>query len=190
MGPITLGAMLVLGVAATANARLRVRATLHTPGVRVYVAGGGHYPNRVVVRRVFPYDVFEITRRDRQVARRLARFAGVPTRRFLRMRRQGYRWVEIGRWYDIPRRVVRTALRRRAWNRSVWNHRAYGRFGYAPRHGWTHVEGRGDDHYVVRRKRHRKFKDVRHHREANGFENRNKRDDGRRDRKGYDGDNQ
>jgi hypothetical protein len=91
---------------------------------------------------------FKIQKQDRMIARRLARYTGMPARELIGMKRLGYNWFEIGRWLYLPRPVVRAAMHERSWRRFLrmerrlamsgrrtleWRHVTYhdgdGRFG-------------------------------------------------------------
>jgi len=117
-------ALLLLG-AGDASARVRVRATVHTPygAVRIDNSQRGRY---YAPRRHLDYTV---TRYDRKIAKRLARYTGVSKGEILRLRRQGYRWSEIGRRLDVSRRVVRAAKHQGSWQRFLRDERRYARHG-------------------------------------------------------------
>ncbi len=131
---LSLLALLLVG-ANDASARVRVRATVYTPygAVRIDNSHSGRYS---APRRHLNYT---ITRQDRRIAKRLARYTGVSKREILRLRRQGYRWSEIGRRLDVSRRVVRAAKHQDTWQRFLRDERRYasrGRFhrGHGGRH--------------------------------------------------------
>ena len=128
-----LGLIAFFAVIATfqnASADVRVRATLTTPSVRVHVGNTseGFYRGEVMPRR---HDRFDdryhnhsrINGRDRMVATRLARYTGVPSWELIDMRRHGYRWVEIGRWLELPRFAVRAAMSHQSWKRFLRDQR-------------------------------------------------------------------
>jgi hypothetical protein len=110
----------VAALAAQASAEIRVEARVHTPELSIYAGNapscyyGARPARRLPYRRAAYY---EITRRDRKIAHRLAWYTGMPAKRLLRLRRRGYRWFEIGHWLYVPRPVVRAAMHRRSWNR-------------------------------------------------------------------------
>lgn len=128
-----LGLIAFFAVIATfqnASADIRVKATLTTPTVRVHVGNTseGFYRGEVVTRRHGRFEDrfhnhYRIDRRDRMVANRLARYTGVPSYELVDMRRHGYRWVEIGRWLELPRPVVRASFDQRSWKRFLRDQR-------------------------------------------------------------------
>jgi hypothetical protein len=103
-----------------ARAGIKVRAALRTPNVRIQVSNhsADRRPGICRTPRV-EYRLHRVTisQSDRRIAKRLARYTGVPQRELLQLRRQGYRWNEIGRWYHVPRPVVRAAREARDWQR-------------------------------------------------------------------------
>jgi hypothetical protein len=120
------------GIAQDAKAEIRFDATLRTPNVRVRIGNlppshyrsykGGYLP----VRRQMHY---RITKHDRAVARRLARYTGVPAGELIQLKRYGYSWLEIGRWLYLPRPVVRAAMNQRSWKRFLVMERRHARYG-------------------------------------------------------------
>lgn len=116
---IALALLVGPGIVQAAEAGIRFNATLHTPNVRVRVGNTplGHYRvykrGYLPIRRLQPY---RIGKRDLKIAHRLARYTGVPARELIQLKRQGYSWIEIGRWLSLPRRVVRAAMHQRSWN--------------------------------------------------------------------------
>lgn len=111
--------LLGLALAEDAEARIRVNATLRTPHLGV-VYDSGPVAYRELPRRplsVRYYDRVKISKRDRRIAKRLAWYTGVPRRDLIHAKQVGYTWREIGRWLDIPRRVVKAARSSRSWNR-------------------------------------------------------------------------
>ncbi len=124
--------VLFLFAADDAEARVRVKAKVRTPYGVVHVDNGPSERHRVVRRGHLParrhYDV-RITKQDRQVAKRLAWYTGVSKQEILRLKRQGYRWGEIGRWLDVPRAVAQAAKHTPSWRRLVNHDRRYERCG-------------------------------------------------------------
>lgn len=112
--------LLLLG-AANASAQVRVRARINTPygSVRVSNTHTGRYQ---MPRRHLEY---RVSRHDKKMAKRLARYSGVAKRQILRLRRQGYTWHEIGRWLDVSPRVVRAARHQGSWRRFLNHERRY-----------------------------------------------------------------
>ncbi len=118
----------------TAEAKVRVRSSIRTPHIGIRVNTRPVVQRHLVVRRV-PLPVrrhahFEITKEDRKMAKRLARYTGVTKRELIRLRRQGYRWMEIGRWLELPRSTVRAARDAHSWKhflryeqRNAYGHR-------------------------------------------------------------------
>ena len=134
-----------VGIAQDARAEIRISAVVHTPNVSVRVGNNpsGYYyihpDRRLPARRYMRY---EITRRDRMIARRLTWYTGVSFGKLLRLRRHGYRWFEIGRWLHVPRTVVRAAMHQRSWNRFLHEERRYARRYGRRKHRVTYYNGR------------------------------------------------
>lgn len=117
---ITLIILIGIGATHDAAAEVRVGAVLGTPAMKIRIGTAPSCVRTGCVRVPPPMRSnvrFRIGVRDRRIARRLARYTGVPTRELLRIRRRGYRWMEIGRWLRLPRQVVRAAMSQRSWNR-------------------------------------------------------------------------
>ncbi len=128
------GAALLLmssGTLDPARADLRLRARVETPSLRIRIGSGphhsyarfaydsqvGHRYYRRSVRRPrlrLRYEShgehYRLDRQDRRVAKRLARWTGYSRREILDLRRDGYRWFEIGRILDIRADTIRAAL--------------------------------------------------------------------------------
>jgi hypothetical protein len=120
MGLAVLVLILGIGGIADAQAGIRIKATWHTPDVRVQIKGpssGHHHPYRWGRLPARHHSYFRVSERDRKIARRLAWYTDVPARELIRLRRHGYRWAEIGRWLELPRPVVRAAMHRQSWQR-------------------------------------------------------------------------
>ena len=120
---IALALLIGPGAIRNAEAGIRVSATLRTPNVRVRLNNSPvchtcnyrcDYRNHRVHRDLM---VHRITKRDKRIAKRLAWYTGLPTREVLRLKRMGYDWRQIGRWLDVPPRVVRASLESRDWKR-------------------------------------------------------------------------
>jgi hypothetical protein len=100
-----------------AEAGLRFRAAINTPNLVVHAGNipscyhGYHRRGNLPVRAYY----YRINKHDRRIARRLARYTGVPARELMRLRRMGYHWFEIGRHLGLPRPVVRCAMNKRSW---------------------------------------------------------------------------
>ena len=117
---IALALLIGPGAIRNAEAGIRVSASLRTPAVRVQLN------NRPICyscdyrcdhRNHRDRAAYLITKRDRRIAKRLAWYTGLPTREVLRLKRMGYDWRQIGRWLDVPPRVVRASLESRDWKR-------------------------------------------------------------------------
>lgn len=124
---VTLVLLISLGAADQAQARIRVKATLRTPNVQVSVDNGA-YNHSPRYRQALParyHQKVRISKRDKNVAKRLARYTGTPKRELIQLRKQGYSWREIGRWLGISRKVVRAAKTQASW-RHFLNHRRPG----------------------------------------------------------------
>jgi hypothetical protein len=139
----------VAAIAMQAEAGIRVSASVNTPGARIHACNDPSCYHHIDLERRMParrydYYEYEVTRRDRKIARRLAWYTGVRKNRLLRMRRRGYHWFEIGRALRVPRPVVRAAFNQRSWNRFL--HHEYRHAGRRKRcrHGdrVTYYEGR------------------------------------------------
>lgn len=120
----------VIATFQNASADVRVKATLTTPTVRVHVGNTfeGFYRGEVTPPRHDRFNDrfhnhYRIDQRDRLVATRLARYTGVPSWELIDMRRHGYRWVEIGRWLELPRPAVNAAMSHESWNRYLRDQR-------------------------------------------------------------------
>lgn len=111
-------ALTLFATAGNAEAAVRVSATVRTPYGVVRVDNGGTR-TRCEMLPVRHLVAFRIADGDRQMARRLAWYTGVSKHEILDLRRQGYRWDEIGRWLGVHRSVVRAAESRYSWERFV-----------------------------------------------------------------------
>ncbi len=127
--------ILIAGAAAVEEARaeIRVRATLNTPQVRLHVSNAPSGPQRYMVRDRGSYHYrnrHQVSRRDRLVAKRISRYCGIPRRELIDLRWYGYTWREIGRWYELPRPLIRAANGDdRKWRRWLKHHRVRGHRG-------------------------------------------------------------
>ncbi|MBN2070117.1 MAG: hypothetical protein JW814_01570 [Candidatus Krumholzibacteriota bacterium] len=101
-------------------AQVRFNAVLKTPDIQIR-AGNDSYRHRGNVRiyhgQIRPGRSAPAVYEDRKIAFRLAAWSGIRERKLIRMRRHGYRWAQIGRFYNIPPGVVRAAMDQRQWNR-------------------------------------------------------------------------
>jgi|GEM_PF-2004547 len=108
----------------TAEAGIRVRATVSTPHVRVQV-GNKPIARREVRRRshlpVQRCVVHHVSKQDRKIARRLAGYTRVARTELIQLRRQGYSWKEIGIWLEVSRAAVRAAHGSQSWKRFLRN---------------------------------------------------------------------
>jgi hypothetical protein len=142
----TLALIAGCGIVSNASAVVRVEATVRTPNVRVRVSNKpAHYPIRV--RKPLPmrgYGHHRMLAQDRMIARRLARYTGVPARELIHMKRLGYNWFEIGRWLYLPRPVVRAAMHERSWRRFLRMERRLA-FSGTRTYAWRHVTYLDDD---------------------------------------------
>jgi hypothetical protein len=135
------------GFVADARAGIRVAATFRTPEVRVHFNSGpscnhrsyyGREVRRLPDRGHMRYD---LTRRDRMIARRMAWYTGMPLGELMRLRRRGYNWFEIGHWLYVPRRVVRAAMGQRSWDRFLREERRHARMNGKRRVRVTYYDG-------------------------------------------------
>jgi hypothetical protein len=111
--------LLGFGLVDEAEAKIRVKATLRTPNVGV-VFDNGRSDCRIGRPLPLPdrhYRNVRISKRDKRIAKRLAYYTGVSKRELIQAKRMGYSWNEIGRWLDVPRRVVKAAKSARRWER-------------------------------------------------------------------------
>ena len=134
------------GIVSDAGAVIRVDATYRSPNVRVRVSNKPSiYPVRT--KRHLPIYAqrhHKISRQDRMMAGRLGRYTGVPARKLIQLKRQGYRWFEIGRWLYLPRPVVRAAQHERSWKRFLRMERRLAMSGKRT-HQFRHVAYMDDD---------------------------------------------
>jgi len=119
---MSLVALALLGSVAadTANAGVRVKATLRTPTlvVRMGNVHAGHDGYcRIEPARMTVHRRGRLTTQDRNIARRLANYTGMRPQRVMKLRRQGYTWFGVGRFLHLRPRVVRAAMHQRSWNR-------------------------------------------------------------------------
>ena len=132
---IALALLVGPGIIRNAEAQVRFNATVHTPSFHVRIGDAssgryrsyttGHLPARRLVR-------YMLVKRDRAIARRLARYTGVPARELIKLRIYGYRWFEIGNWLRLPRHAVRAAMNQRSWVRFLRMERRLARRGVHP----------------------------------------------------------
>ncbi len=96
-------------LAGWSNVRLRVVIQIPQIGVNVYSSGwrGTHSSSYGSYRR----EIHRVTKWDRRVAGKLSRYTGISRHSLLEYRSRGYTWVEIGRWLDVPRKLLRKALK-------------------------------------------------------------------------------
>ena len=119
-----LALLLALGPAGEAQAGVRFKASLRTPHARIVVDNGAFHHVRGY-RRPLPvryHQEFRITKKDRRIARRLARYTGVPKRELIQLKKMGYSWNEIGRWLGVSRKAVRAARSQASWERFLNRH--------------------------------------------------------------------
>ncbi len=135
-----LALVLLLGTLAAerADAGLQVRARVRIPGGVIQVQTPGQ-PVRMIHRVTTPaprhrHVHAQVTRHDRQVAGRLARFTGVEKSELLRLRRLGYGWTEIGLWLELPRRAMVAVQDADTWSRYQRSSRRLGQ-DRLPAHG-------------------------------------------------------
>ncbi len=120
---LTALALFLFGAVNEAEAGVRVKAKVRTPYgvVRVDTGHSERYRSeryRTVRRAPLPvrrHVEYRVTKQDRKIAQRLASYTGISKRQLLKLKRQGYRWNEIGRWYELPRQMVRAAKHKRSW---------------------------------------------------------------------------
>jgi hypothetical protein len=118
--PAGLILLILSALAVEASAGLRVAARVRTPHLDIRI-GNAPGPALAIVRdgclRPPLRPVHRIDPLDRRIAKRLARYTGVPKGELLQLRRAGYRWIEIGRYLGLSRRAVWAAADARSWQR-------------------------------------------------------------------------
>jgi len=128
---ISFGIIIGALVASQARAGIRVNARVRVPGGVIQVSNPNHGPQvRIEGRRHLPQRPqvrYEITRHDRKVAKRLARYTGIEKREILNLRRQGYRWGEIGQYLDLSRRTMQASMDGDTWKRFMRRQHRLGR---------------------------------------------------------------
>ena len=125
---LTALALFLFGAVNDADAGVRVKARVKTPYGVVRVDTGHSERYRTVRRAPMPvrrHVEYRISKQDRKVAQRLASYTGIPKRQLLKLKGRGYRWTEIGRWYELPRQMVKAAKHKRSWKRYVNAGRSY-----------------------------------------------------------------
>jgi hypothetical protein len=112
LGVLALAALVALdsGQMNQARAGVRVHARLQLPNLTVHYRNVPERHDRAVVRTHHPF-VYRVTARDRSIARRLSYRTGHRTIVLLDLRARGLGWQQIGRRLDIPRGIVRQAIR-------------------------------------------------------------------------------
>lgn len=148
MGLSGLALLLVApGNVQNADAGIRVKASVHTPNVHVRIGNTSskHYRSYKRGYRPVRHD-YRVTKRDQRIARRLARYTGVPARKLIRLRRDGYRWFEIGRHLEIRGRVVQAAMYQRSWQRFLRQERRLARCEIEP-YAWRGIVYTDGDNY-------------------------------------------
>ena len=136
---------IVTGFMADARAGVRIAASVHTPNVSIH-AGSNPSCNfcidqgrRIQSRRYMGY---EITRRDRMIARRMTWYTGVRLGKVTRLRRHGYSWFEVGQYLHMPRQVVRAAMHQKSWDRFLRQQRRHAKRHGKHRDRVTYYDGR------------------------------------------------
>ncbi len=120
IGLMGLALLIGPGTVRDANAKLRGKIALRTPGINIRIGGPDYrYHTRYKRKPMFVrnHRMMVVSVRDREVARRLSGYTGVRTRELIQLRRFGYRWNEIARWLSLPRHTVRAAMHHRTWKR-------------------------------------------------------------------------
>jgi hypothetical protein len=140
---VTFAAVAVIAMQASAG--IRIVASVNTPAASVHVCTVPScnyridYDRRVDVRR---HAYYEITNRDKRIARRLAYFTGVPARKLVNLRRRGFRWAEIGDMIHLPRPVVRAAFSQKSWDRFLRQERRHAKMYGKHKQHVTYYDGR------------------------------------------------
>ncbi|MBN1164497.1 MAG: hypothetical protein JXB45_07955 [Candidatus Krumholzibacteriota bacterium] len=115
---IILALLVVSGIAREAEAETRISATLRVPNLSVRIGNTSLERYQFRARAQLParrYREVRIIKQDRDIALRLARYAGVPYRTLIQIRRRGYSWFEIGSYLRLPRTVVSAAMHQQTW---------------------------------------------------------------------------
>ncbi len=119
---LTALALFLFGAVNEAEAGVRVKARVNTPYGVVRVDTGHSERYRTVRRAPMPvrrHVDYRVSKQDRKIAKRLASYTGIPKHQLLKLKKQGYRWSEIGRWYELPRQMVKAAKHKKSWKRYV-----------------------------------------------------------------------
>ena len=132
-------------IAMQASAEIRIVASVNTPVANVHVCNIPSCDYRIDYNRRVParrHMYYEITKRDKRIARRLAYFSGVPARKLVNLRRRGFRWFEIGNMIHVPRPVVRAAFNQKSWDRFLRQERRHARMHGKRKQRVTYYDGR------------------------------------------------
>jgi hypothetical protein len=138
----------VTGLIADARAGVRVDVAVNTPNVRIHAGNDPscHYcidqDRRIQNRRYNRYEAFELTRRDRMIARHMTWYTGVRLGEVIRLRRHGYNWFEIGQYLHMPRPIVRAAMNQKSWDRFLHQQRRHAKRHGKSRDRVTYYDGR------------------------------------------------
>ena len=89
---------------------VRVRVGTPSPQVRVKVRPNGWCGTHSGSNGRHRQEIHHLTKRDYRVAKRLARSTGIYWKSLIKDRSRGYSWVEIGRMWGVPRKLVSLAL--------------------------------------------------------------------------------
>ncbi len=100
-------------MAGTSN--VRIRAKVRTPQVRVDVRTPVRCGNGYVKPRTHGRRHHHISQQDRRIATRLANYTDISRYEILDLRDRGYRWSEIARYFELPRKMMRAAQSSRSW---------------------------------------------------------------------------
>lgn len=131
IGLMALALIIAMTPIQQASAKVRVRAAFNTPHLSVQV-NTARPAIRYGERRIQPSHrpaVIHVSKQDKRMAKRLARYTGYSKRELLDMRRAGYSWKRIGRYLDLSPRVVKAARNARSWDRFLYSGRNVVRCG-------------------------------------------------------------
>jgi hypothetical protein len=106
---LTVLALSILTVPASAQARVRIGVKVNTPIGTAVVHSGGH-GSGLQIRVPARHHRVIITKTDRRIARKLSKRTQYSKRELLQLRRVGYSWNEVGRLLRLPKRLMRSVL--------------------------------------------------------------------------------
>ena len=106
---LTVLALSVLTIPASAQARVRIGVKINTPIINAVIHSVGH-GSGLQIRVPARHHLVVMTKTDRRIARKLAKRTDYSKRELLQLRRAGYSWNEVGRLLRLPHRLMRSVL--------------------------------------------------------------------------------